>query len=98
MELKCAFIMSEEMYQTKPEGIDIIFDCGYVGVTPADERVYDTDMYTHGIGVIAKGSKKDFVEWLKPFPGIWFYEGPMMLENFKIRHVSEEAIEEINSL
>ncbi len=51
-------------------------------VTDANGRVYGEHM-------MLEGSAADFVEWLKPFDGVWVGEGSPTAQNFVVMHIKD---------
>lgn len=80
--MRIHLLVSEKM-KPVPDDITIVEDYGQVDVVSPF-----SDMYHSGDHMVVEGDVEAMRLWLGPFNGVWIGEGPPMLQQFQIMHVT----------
>ena len=84
-------LVTDEMWRTKPESLEVVFDAGRIEVVFHEKDNPDNiEFEMFGRNMILEGDQQDFVDWLKPFDGIAVGNGVPQLEQFSIMHIKDE--------
>lgn len=88
-------MLLEDSMAPVPENLTVVQNFGeerlYVDPPEDIKQLPNTQVVT-GQSILVTGEPEAFQEWLKPFPGFWISDNPM-LGNWRVVHV-KDAIQE----
>jgi hypothetical protein len=73
-------LLTQEIYQTKPETCKIVADFGEL-------KVIFTDRIESGLHCFVEDNEENIINWLKPFNSVVVGSGNPMIEEFEIMHI-----------
>jgi hypothetical protein len=85
-------MLLEQAMTPIPENIDLVQTFGeeHILIDPEDKSIPDAlrGPSVRGTSILVTGEPEAFQEWLKPFPGFWISNNPM-LGKWKVVHVKD---------
>lgn len=81
-------MLVEEKFGPVPSGIRVVQEFGDETVV-VESKTGSKPEFVHGTSMFLEGPTQAFVDWLKPFDGVWTTNNPMV-GTWKVVHVPEE--------